>query len=560
MNICNYTYDPNILTQRKVNAEFALIHQYLCYLAATGGGGGAVSSVFGRTGTVTAQSGDYTFSQIGSTPTTLAGYGITDPVVLTTGAYANPTWITQLAASKLSGTVSVAAGGTGLNSYTTGDILFASAPTGLASLTDVATGNVILSGGVGVAPSYGKVGLTTHITGILPVANGGTGTATPGLVQGTNITITGSWPNQTINASGGGGSPAGSTADIQFNNAGSFAADTGLFTYTAGTHLLTTPSLTVNTSLTGSSATKSVSITPTWNTTGVPTALFVNPSNTASGAGSLLMDLQLTNSSKFKVDTTGAMTATASATITNAAGAFFIAKRGSSTFDAGFSSSGDAIVGTGSGTDGMGLYTNGAQRARIDSTGFLSLTEAGPAGPTNFDLRQRTGVSLGFPVTAFRPTNGPNQNMAVDVMPIGSPGNFSGNGVCWVDVCNADCLLSSLTTVQTARIGVSATSAIFGSAAFGSVITPIPVVFVINLVEVARFDTSGNLGINQNTPLSRLDVVGAQGYNQFRMETSYTPTSSADANGNTGDVAWDSGFVYIKTGPGAWKRAALSTF
>jgi hypothetical protein len=37
------------------------------------------------------------------------------------------------------------------------------------------------------------------------VANGGTGTATPSLVAGTNVTITGSFPNQTINASGGGG-------------------------------------------------------------------------------------------------------------------------------------------------------------------------------------------------------------------------------------------------------------------------------------------------------------------------------------------------------------------
>lgn len=37
-----------------------------------------VTSVFGRSGIVTAQNGDYTFSQIGSTPTTLSGYGITD--------------------------------------------------------------------------------------------------------------------------------------------------------------------------------------------------------------------------------------------------------------------------------------------------------------------------------------------------------------------------------------------------------------------------------------------------------------------------------------------------
>lgn len=49
-------------------------------IGASSGGGGAVSSVFGRTGAVAAQSGDYTFAQIGSKPTTLSGYGITDGV------------------------------------------------------------------------------------------------------------------------------------------------------------------------------------------------------------------------------------------------------------------------------------------------------------------------------------------------------------------------------------------------------------------------------------------------------------------------------------------------
>ncbi len=43
-----------------------------------GGGGGAVDSVFGRAGAVIAVANDYTFAQIGSKPTTLAGYGITD--------------------------------------------------------------------------------------------------------------------------------------------------------------------------------------------------------------------------------------------------------------------------------------------------------------------------------------------------------------------------------------------------------------------------------------------------------------------------------------------------
>lgn len=66
----------------------------------------------------------------------------------------------------------------------------------------------------------------SNVTGILTVAKGGTGTATPGLVAGTNVTITGTWPNQTINASGGGGgTPAGSTTWTQYNDAGAFGAD-----------------------------------------------------------------------------------------------------------------------------------------------------------------------------------------------------------------------------------------------------------------------------------------------------------------------------------------------
>jgi hypothetical protein len=43
------------------------------------------------------------WSKITTTPTTLAGYGITDPVVLTTGSYSNPAWITALAYSKITG-------------------------------------------------------------------------------------------------------------------------------------------------------------------------------------------------------------------------------------------------------------------------------------------------------------------------------------------------------------------------------------------------------------------------------------------------------------------------
>lgn len=66
------------------------------------------------------------------------------------------------------------AGGTGFASYAVGDILYASTTTALSKLADVATGNALISGGVGVAPSWGKIGLTTHVSGTLPTANGGT--------------------------------------------------------------------------------------------------------------------------------------------------------------------------------------------------------------------------------------------------------------------------------------------------------------------------------------------------------------------------------------------------
>jgi hypothetical protein len=69
------------------------------------------------------------------------------------------------------GQLSAVRGGTGQSSYAVGDILYADTTTSLAKLPDVATGNALISGGVGVAPTYGKIGLTTHISGILPFAN-----------------------------------------------------------------------------------------------------------------------------------------------------------------------------------------------------------------------------------------------------------------------------------------------------------------------------------------------------------------------------------------------------
>jgi hypothetical protein len=77
----------------------------------------------------------------------------------------------------LSAALPVTAGGTGLSSLAAGDIIYGSATNTFSKLTGSGTtGNVLLSGSV--APSWGKVPLTTHVTGTLPVANGGTGATT----------------------------------------------------------------------------------------------------------------------------------------------------------------------------------------------------------------------------------------------------------------------------------------------------------------------------------------------------------------------------------------------
>lgn len=52
--------------------------------------------------------------------------------------------------------------------------------------------------GLGALATLAAVDLTSEVANVLPVANGGTGTATPALVAGANVTITGAWPDQTI--------------------------------------------------------------------------------------------------------------------------------------------------------------------------------------------------------------------------------------------------------------------------------------------------------------------------------------------------------------------------
>ena len=107
----------------------------------------------------------------------------------------------------------------------------------------IAAGVVSFSGGsTGLTPATATTGAVT-LGGILDVDNGGTGTATPALVAGTNVTITGTWPNQTINSTNPGGSVTAVTASSPITSSGGTAPNlTFLAPGTAGNVLTSTGS------------------------------------------------------------------------------------------------------------------------------------------------------------------------------------------------------------------------------------------------------------------------------------------------------------------------------
>ena len=138
---------------------------------------GTLPVASGGTGLTTYTQGDIVYASGTDTLGKIADVA-TGNVLISGGAAGDPSWGKANLTTHVSGTLPITNGGTNLTTYTTGDIVYASATNTLASLADVATGNVLISGGVSTAPSYGKVGLTTHVSGTLPVANGGTGVTT----------------------------------------------------------------------------------------------------------------------------------------------------------------------------------------------------------------------------------------------------------------------------------------------------------------------------------------------------------------------------------------------
>ena len=194
-------------------------------------------------------------------------------------------------------------------------------------------------------------------TAVQPTNNAtvlGSGSATNGQVLSANGSGGTSWAT----ASGGGGTPGGSTTQLQFNDGGAFGGDSGLtFDKTAKTLNVTGATIAASDPI--------IDMAQTWNNAAVAfTALKLNVTDTASAAGSLLMDLQVGGVSKFKVDKAGDISiSNGFATLTT--GTFFL----NSTFTAAFTTV------TGGGSFGA-LLNTGVQAGSAALLGFSSGSNA----------------------------------------------------------------------------------------------------------------------------------------------------------------------------------------
>ena len=167
------------------------------------------------------------------------GSGVATALAVNVGSAGAPVVNGGALGTPSSGTLTNATGlpiSTGVSGLGSGIATFLATPSSAnlaAALTDeTGTGaNVFANSPTLVTPALGTpssatltnatgLPLTTGVTGTLPIANGGTGTTTPNLTAGSGVTITGTWPNQTIAATGSGGTITSVTASSPLASSG----------------------------------------------------------------------------------------------------------------------------------------------------------------------------------------------------------------------------------------------------------------------------------------------------------------------------------------------------
>jgi hypothetical protein len=271
--------------------------------------------------------------------TTSPGTGIATALGVNIGSAGAPVVFNGALGAPSSGTLTSATGlpvSTGISGLGTG------VATALAVNVGSAGAPVVLNGALGTPSS----GTGTNLTGI-PIATGITGTSanlatalsdelgtgsaifsagTLAVASGKTLTASNSMTLTATDGSTLAIGTGGTLGTAAFNNVGcsssgvlqgncdpltfsgqltSTKAGTIAFTASGAKSSGTVDYLSVTGALTGSAAPAGYSVVQTWNTSGAPVGFKTNITNTASGTGARLIDLQVASASKFAVDVAG---------------------------------------------------------------------------------------------------------------------------------------------------------------------------------------------------------------------------------------------------------------